>query len=224
MSRGSGKSWCLCPGLRRNELCGPFIVKLRGEAFEQNFLQCATHTVLTFQALTPVGLALLFYWLLTIDVSIFSMRISAFALVCLQVLVEFRLYLQLGWFTICHGFLQFVDKTMRVMLLLYQCRGLSHAVTQEATTSMIQCLNNIYIYNYIYIYILIDWYLLSILSWFFGSQMAHPATNWIESCVWLDQQLVFRHLRVLTALATAPVGCLSCSVLSAVGSDRSPWG
>lgn len=36
------------------------------------------------------------YWLLAIDISIFSMRISAFSLVCFQVLVEFWLYLQLG--------------------------------------------------------------------------------------------------------------------------------
>lgn len=36
------------------------------------------------------------YWLLAIDISIFSMRISAFFLVCFQVLVEFWLYLQLG--------------------------------------------------------------------------------------------------------------------------------
>ena len=33
------------------------------------------------------------YWLLMIDVSIFSMRASAFSLVCFQVLVEFWLYL-----------------------------------------------------------------------------------------------------------------------------------
>ena len=36
------------------------------------------------------------YWLLMIDVSIFSMRASAFSLVCFQVLVEFWLYLRLG--------------------------------------------------------------------------------------------------------------------------------
>ena len=36
------------------------------------------------------------YWLLMIDVSIFSMRVSAFSLVCFQVLVEFWLYLRLG--------------------------------------------------------------------------------------------------------------------------------
>lgn len=39
------------------------------------------------------GAALMLYWLLMIDVSIFSMRVSAFSLVCFQVLVEFWLYL-----------------------------------------------------------------------------------------------------------------------------------
>ena len=39
------------------------------------------------------GAALMLYWLLMIDVSIFSMRASAFSLVCFQVLVEFWLYL-----------------------------------------------------------------------------------------------------------------------------------
>jgi len=42
------------------------------------------------------GVAMVLYWLLAIDISIFSMRISAFFLVCFQVLVEFWLYLQLG--------------------------------------------------------------------------------------------------------------------------------
>jgi len=39
------------------------------------------------------GVAMVLYWLLAIDISIFSMRISAFFLVCFQVLVEFWLYL-----------------------------------------------------------------------------------------------------------------------------------
>ena len=43
------------------------------------------------------GVAMFLYWLLIIDLSIFSMQISAFVLVCGRVLSELALFLTRGW-------------------------------------------------------------------------------------------------------------------------------